>query len=275
MFVNNEKGFVNKIDNAINEWLSSRPPPKDHTRFFHGTRAGSMTSLLEFGIDIAKFQDIGDFGPGFYCADKMRTTLRCAFLSSFAEGHLASVAPGGPHGPPMRAAVIYFDVKNEDRAGLKKLELDEGDEWTTYTEQCLAEDGHLEAYRGERYALKLGMGKLVQNPDQVENHQATSEAFEDRRKQFALRVLWLATCFLQTRRRSALLFSMSTSVSRTMKTSTNQPYCTVKHTAGTISDDSNSPPIHHRLGQSTNTGRTDRQSTRAIDWRPIASVRRQ
>jgi hypothetical protein len=28
MFVNNEKGFVNKIDNAINEWLSSRPPPK-------------------------------------------------------------------------------------------------------------------------------------------------------------------------------------------------------------------------------------------------------
>jgi hypothetical protein len=35
--------------------------------------------LPEFGIDIAKFHSIGDFGPGFYCADKMRTSLRFAY----------------------------------------------------------------------------------------------------------------------------------------------------------------------------------------------------
>jgi hypothetical protein len=88
----------------------------------------------------------------------------------------------------MRAAVIYFDVKNVDLAGLKKLDLDEGDEWTTLTGQCLTKDGHLKAYRGERNALELVMGKLVHNPDQVENHQATSEAFEDVHKQYAFRV---------------------------------------------------------------------------------------
>jgi hypothetical protein len=74
------------------------------------------------------------------------------------------------HGPPMRAAVIFFDVKNVDLAALKELDLDEGDEWTTFTGQCLTKDGHLKAYRGERNALELVMGKLVHNPDQVVNH---------------------------------------------------------------------------------------------------------
>jgi hypothetical protein len=48
----------------------------------------------------------------------------------------------------------------------------------------------LKAYRaGERNALELVMGTLVHNPDQVKHHGATSEAFEDVRKQFAFRVL--------------------------------------------------------------------------------------
>jgi hypothetical protein len=63
--------------------------------FMEATSAGSMTLLLEFGIDIAKFQSMGDFGPGFYCADKVQTTLRVASLSSFEEATLAYVAPGG------------------------------------------------------------------------------------------------------------------------------------------------------------------------------------
>jgi hypothetical protein len=32
-----------------------------------------MNNILEYGINPGRFQPIGDFGFGFYCADKVRT----------------------------------------------------------------------------------------------------------------------------------------------------------------------------------------------------------
>eukprot|EP00978_Attheya_sp_CCMP212_P031377 scaffold118311_cov69-Attheya_sp.AAC.2 len=48
-----------------------------------------MTSILQFGINQTKFQDIGDFGSAFYCADNIRTSIRFAIASSLYEVPLA------------------------------------------------------------------------------------------------------------------------------------------------------------------------------------------
>jgi hypothetical protein len=92
----------------------------------------------------------------------------------------------GRHGP-MRASLIYFDVNDDDLANLEQLDLDDGDEWATFTGQCLTEGGADIAYNGERMTLQLVMGKLVHNPHEVEHNGATSEAFEDVRRQYAFR----------------------------------------------------------------------------------------
>eukprot|EP00978_Attheya_sp_CCMP212_P027732 scaffold93556_cov57-Attheya_sp.AAC.2 len=45
----------------------------------------------------------------------------------------------------MRASLIHFDVKNDDLANLEQLDPDldlhDGDEWTTFTGECLTEGG--------------------------------------------------------------------------------------------------------------------------------------
>jgi len=106
----------------------------------------AMTVILGKGMDSSKFRGIGDFGPGFYCADKVHTTLRFANASAFLVGHLAD-AVKGPHGAPFRAAVIYFDVTDNDLDDLKKLDLDEGDEWLRFTKHCISEGGHVDVYK--------------------------------------------------------------------------------------------------------------------------------
>jgi hypothetical protein len=183
-----ENEFGNRIGNPINEWLSSRTPPEGHTRFFHGTSALAMTAILGRGMDSSKFQGVGDLGPGFYCADKVHTTLRLANASAFLGERLAD-AVEGPHCAPFRAAVIYFDVKDKDLDDLNKLDLDEGDEWSQFAEQCISEGGHMDIYKvgSERENLELVMGKLVHNPDRVEDFRDKPEAFEDERRQFAFR----------------------------------------------------------------------------------------
>jgi hypothetical protein len=188
LIVNNGPEFVTRIEHDINQWLSSRPLPEGHTRFFHGTSASSMTSILQSGMRPTRFQDIGDFGPAFYCADNVRTSIRFAIATALYEVPLALEALQGRYGP-MRASLIYFDVKKDDLANLEQLDLDDGDEWTTFTGQCLAlaEDGEDITYSGERVALQLVMGKLVHNPHEVEHDEATSEAFGDARRQYAFR----------------------------------------------------------------------------------------
>jgi hypothetical protein len=175
--VNPETEFVTRIKHDINQWLSSRPLPEGRIRLFHGTSAaGSMTSILESGIEQANFQKIGDFGPGFYCADNVRTSIRFAVTSALYEAPLALEVLEGRHGP-MRASLIYFDVKKDDLANLEQLDLDDGDEWTKFTLHCLSEGGADIAYSGKSKALQLVMGKS----------QATSEAFGDVLRQYAFR----------------------------------------------------------------------------------------
>jgi hypothetical protein len=94
-----EKEFGNRIGNAIDEWLSSRPPPEGHTRFFHGSSALAMTAILGRAMDYSKFQGVGDFGPGFYCTDKVHTTLRFAKASAFLGGPLADAVEGADGAP--------------------------------------------------------------------------------------------------------------------------------------------------------------------------------
>jgi hypothetical protein len=104
------------------------------------------SAILGRVVDSSKFRGVGDFGPGFYCADKVHTTLRLATASAFLGKYLAD-AVEGPHGAPFRAAVIYFDVKDKDLDDLKKLDLDEGDKWSQFTRQCLSEGGHMDVYK--------------------------------------------------------------------------------------------------------------------------------
>jgi hypothetical protein len=183
-----EREFVNHIGNAINEWLSSRPPSKGHTRFFHGTSALAMTDIVETGVSPSEFNYVADFGPGFYCADKVHTTLRFANASALLAEPLAD-AEEGAHGARFRAAVIYFDVNDEDFDDLKKLDLDEGDEWSQFTKQCITKNGYKQVYKvgSGRENLELVMGKLVHNLDVVESSRDEPEAFVDQRRQFAFR----------------------------------------------------------------------------------------
>mmetsp|Transcript_24899 Transcript_24899/g.45078 ORF Transcript_24899/g.45078 Transcript_24899/m.45078 type:complete len:426 (-) Transcript_24899:123-1400(-) len=183
-----EKEFVNHIGTAINEWLSSRPPPQGHTRFFHGTSALAMTDIVDTGVGPSQFNYVADFGPGFYCGDKVHTTLRFANASALLAEPLAD-AEEGPHGARFRAAVIYFDVNDKDFDDLEKLDLDEGDEWSQFTKQCITRNGYKQVYKvgSERENLELVVGKLVHNLDGVESSQDEPEAFVDQRRQFAFR----------------------------------------------------------------------------------------
>eukprot|EP00978_Attheya_sp_CCMP212_P016463 scaffold43099_cov51-Attheya_sp.AAC.4 len=72
----NEQDFCGRIEQDIDTWLSSRPPPPEgHIRLWHGTSMQSMNRILHIGIDQTSFQEIADFGPGFYCSDKVRASL--------------------------------------------------------------------------------------------------------------------------------------------------------------------------------------------------------
>jgi hypothetical protein len=147
-----------------------------------------VTTILDSGINFTKFAGVADFGVGFYCADKVHSTLRFANASVFLGKPLADAAEG-PHGVPFRATVIYSDVKDKDLDDLKKLDLDEGDEWSQFTKQCISKGGHMDLYKvgSERENLELVMGKLVHNPDRAEDLRDMPEAFEDERRQFAFR----------------------------------------------------------------------------------------
>jgi hypothetical protein len=72
-----------------------------------------MTAILGRGINSSKFTGVAAFGPGFYYADKVHTTLRFANASAFL-GEPLTDAVEGPHDAPFRAAVIYFDVNDKD-----------------------------------------------------------------------------------------------------------------------------------------------------------------
>jgi hypothetical protein len=113
MCKNDKLGFcVVRIVKDIEKWLSSRPIPDGHTRFFHGTSTSSMNSLLEGGINTAEFQVVGDFGAGFYCADNVRTAFWFAMLSALANCELTTLVTR------YSASLIYFDVENDDLAEL-------------------------------------------------------------------------------------------------------------------------------------------------------------
>jgi hypothetical protein len=133
-----------------------------------------MNSILKYGIYQVNFNEIGDFGAGFYCADKVRTALRFAMVSALDREGV------GRHS----ASIIYFDVNNDDVNELDQVEL-EGDEWTQFTGRCL-EEGDDDLYK-DRDDLQLVKGKFVHNPHEVQLKRVTSEEFEDERMQYAFR----------------------------------------------------------------------------------------
>jgi hypothetical protein len=180
MCKNNEKEFYDRIVELLEEFLSSRAVPEGHRRLFHGTSTQSMNSILEYGIIPGCFERIGDFGPAFYCADKIVPAFRFALLTTL--GRFTAIDDDDRPS----ASLIYFDVPEGDLDELHHIEL-EGEEWTEMTGKCIT--GKFEtAYEDEeRSALQLVSGKLVQNPHQVELEGATAKAFEDNRKQYAFR----------------------------------------------------------------------------------------
>jgi hypothetical protein len=175
MFIKNEQAFSTKIVEDVEKWLSSRPLQEGHIRLFHGTSTQSMNNILQSGINIARFQPVGDFGSGFYCADKVQTVFRFAALTALEQGF-----------GRQSASLMYFDVKSGDLDQLKQIKL-EGAQWSAWTGICLNNKEET-VYRGEgRSALQLVIGKLVHNPHEVELDGATTEAFDDNRKQYCFR----------------------------------------------------------------------------------------
>ena len=174
----NEKEFSNGTAKLIEEFLSSRPVPEGHRRLFHGTSTQSMNKIVKHKIKQSYFQNVGDFGPGFYCADKVRTAFRFAILTAL-DSFTAADSEGR-----QSASLIYFDVPEGDLDELDQAEL-VGDTWTEFTAQCLQANFE-DAYDVEgRRNLELVIGELVHNPHEVELNQKTSETFADNRKQYA------------------------------------------------------------------------------------------
>jgi hypothetical protein len=158
--VNNELDFSRQMASDVNKWLLNRPVPRGHTRLLHGTARKPMVDIMNNGIDTTNFQSIGDFGPGFYCADDspsgVLTSVRFAIGSAGydVDEDAAAVLAAERYGPS-RAAVMCFDVPNEDLDNLNPTHLD-GEEWEKFTALCLKEDplvpGHgcyREAFIGE------------------------------------------------------------------------------------------------------------------------------
>ena len=170
----NELEFCQRTVQAIEGWLASRPVPEGYKRFFHGTSTHAMNSIVKHGIKVSRFQRIGDFGSGFYCADKVRTALRFATLTALTTGK-----------GRQSSSLIYFDVDDDDLSQLNKMHVG-GDEWTEWTGECL-KDQEDTVYKGERDGLQLIIGKLVRNPHEVELDGEPSEAFEDSRLQYCFR----------------------------------------------------------------------------------------
>lgn len=159
----------------IEKWLSSLPVPEGHSRFFHGTSTQFMNNIIQYRIDPTRFQRVGDFGSGFYCADMVRTAFRFAMLTALEHGF-----------GRQSASLMYFDVENNDLEQLKQIQL-EGEPWTEWTGKCLKNKEET-VYHGEgRSGLQLVIGSLVHNPHQVELEGATAETFEDNRKQYSFR----------------------------------------------------------------------------------------
>jgi hypothetical protein len=174
----NEQEFCGRIEQESDTWLSSRPSPEDHISLWHGTSMQSMNRILRSGIDQTNFQEIGDFSPGFYCVDKVRASLRLAILSGLAAG-----------AGPLRASLIYFDVKIDDLNKLNKIELAARDDWAEFTGHCLSGYKRQDefSFAGDRSALQLVKDKLVHNTHEVQVQGATAEEFEDGRMQYAFR----------------------------------------------------------------------------------------
>jgi hypothetical protein len=184
---------------VVNRWLLDRPVPGGHTRLLHGTARKSMVDFMNKAIDTTKFQSIGDFGPGFHCADDspsgVLTSVRYAIGSAAydVDDDAAAVLAAERYGPS-RAAVMCFDVPNEDLDNLNPTHLD-GEEWEKFTALCLKEDPpesgegcYREAFIGEHHDAQLVVGKLVQNPRKMQKCKAPkSLPFEDKRKQYTFR----------------------------------------------------------------------------------------
>jgi hypothetical protein len=200
--VNNQLGFSQQIAYVVKQWLLDRPVPEGHTRLLHGTTRKLMVHILNNGIDPMKFQSIGDFGPGFYCADDsppgVPTSVRFAIGSTAydVDDDAAAVLAAERYGPS-RAAVMCFDVPNEDLDNLNPTHLD-GEEWEDFTALCLKENSpgsgngcYLEAFIGENHHdAKLVVGKLVHNPRRMRKCKAPkSLPFVDKRIQYAFRDL--------------------------------------------------------------------------------------
>jgi hypothetical protein len=198
--VNNEPAFSRQMADVVNRWLLDRPVPEGHTRLLHGTARKSMVDIMNKGIDITKFQSIGDFGPGFYCADDspsgVLTSVRFAIGSAAydVDEDAAAVLAVERYGPS-RAAIMCFDVPNEDLDHLNPTHLD-GEEWEEFTALCLKEDPtesgkgcYREVFIGEHHHdAQLVVGKLVHNPRKMQKCKAPrSLPFEDKCKQYTFR----------------------------------------------------------------------------------------
>jgi hypothetical protein len=133
-----------------------------------------MNSILEFGINASRSELIADFGPGFYCTDStnVRTAVHFAVMTAFEN----------PDPGTQSCSVIYCDCKNEDLATLNQITA-EGENWTRITKLCLSGNDE-KAFSGD---VELVKGKLVHNPNEVHYKEHSPQAYDDDRKQFALK----------------------------------------------------------------------------------------
>ena len=171
------KEFSKSITESIEQWLRSRPIPDCHIRLFHGTSTESMNNILKKGIVDSRFQNVGDFGPGFYCSDKVRTSIRCSILSCFESTTYGQA--------PMSASMMYFDIAKDDLDDLNS-KYPEGEEWSKWTHLCLKGLAE-EVFAGEDNKIQLVVGRLVHNADEAGEPGKTPKAFEDSRLQYCFR----------------------------------------------------------------------------------------
>ena len=118
-----------------------------------------------------------DFGPGFYCSDKVRTSIRFSILSCFESTTYGQA--------PMSASMMYFDIAKDDLDDLNS-KYPEGEEWSKWTHLCLKGLAE-EVFAGEDNKIQLVVGRLVHNADEAGEPGKTPKAFEDSCLQYCFR----------------------------------------------------------------------------------------
>jgi hypothetical protein len=156
------------VEQQIESWMSDIP--EGFVRFFHGTCAPSVESILLRGIDQSYFARESDFGPAFYCADGIHLSMLYSIYAVSEVGR-------------SRGALISFDVPKPDFDAMNQLRLT-GKGWADIVFQC--QSGNADRALSSHKSAAVVVGCMSHDPEDAEAPHDV-RAFDDRRMQFAFR----------------------------------------------------------------------------------------